>query len=78
MTNIDDSPYPQDPIRIKKFDRKVEIMRSKEKPKKISIYCSNEHIRYFLLKEEKEGDVRKESRSVDIIYLLDRILKSND
>ena len=52
----DYNPYNPDgkkiPIYIKSLEEKAKIMSSKEKPKKISIKCSDNKNRPFLLKHE--------------------------
>lgn len=57
-------------------------MQSKEKPKKIKIYCmdqqNSQQLSFnFLLKKEIKTDVRKESRTIDIINLMNGILQNN-
>lgn len=41
------------------FSDTVVVMRSKEKPKKVAIECSDGQTRHFLCKSERRGDLRK-------------------
>jgi serine/threonine-protein kinase ATR len=64
-------------ITISRFDDEIEIMRSKEKPKKIGILGSDGHKYYFLCKAEKKGDMRKNSRMIELASMINRLLNKD-
>ena len=66
--------YKPNPIKIQSFLPKIQIMSSKEKPKKISIVGTNGQVYYFLLKCDKTSDLRKEQRFIDFAMLCNKML----
>jgi len=56
---------------------KVNIMHSKEKPKKIEILGSDGNKYNFLLKCDKYGDLRKEQRFIDFAVLCNKMLEGD-
>lgn len=59
--------------RIVKFDRKGEFMHSKEKPKKLTVLASDGRQYFFLCKQEKRGDLRKDQRMMEFGLLINRL-----
>jgi hypothetical protein len=54
--------FPTDQRFIKSFNRHVEVMATKAKPKKIGLTTTCGLGLQFLLKQEKDGDLRKDER----------------
>ena len=71
------SAYCADPVTIKSFHHQCTIMQSKEKPKKITIKGSNGVDYIFLLKYDKQNDLRKEARFIDFCSLVNKMLESD-
>ncbi len=67
-------PFPDAAPTIERFDRNVEVMSSKERPKKLTVFASD-GLRYpFLCKTERRGDLRKDARMMEVAALLNRLL----
>ena len=66
-TNNDNNIY------IHSFDEEIEIKSSKARPKVISLLASNGNKVKFLLKQEKDGDLRKDSRMMEVNAAVNRI-----
>jgi len=66
--------YKPNPIRIQSFLHKIQIMTSKEKPKKITILGTNSQKYNFLLKCDKQSDLRKEQRFIDFAVFCNKML----
>ena len=60
-------------IYIHSFDEEIEIKSSKARPKVISLLASNGNKVKFLLKQEKDGDLRKDSRMMEVNAAVNRI-----
>lgn len=66
--------------RMQKFSSKVDVMPSKAKPKKLTVYMeSADHSRqlgkmHFLIKREEKGDLRKDARVQDLNNVINRVL----
>ena len=80
----DYNPYHKNPHFIVKLDSKVSIMASKERPKKITFICRYQEggeykskLVPFLLKNEPKGDVRKESRTIEMVHFMNEILRKS-
>jgi tetratricopeptide (TPR) repeat protein len=68
---------PRNAPYILRFDRRGEVMLSKEKPKRITI-CASDGRRYnFLCKQEKKGDLRKDSRMMETAALMNRLFSKD-
>jgi serine/threonine-protein kinase ATR len=66
--------FPDAAPTIERFDRNVEVMSSKERPKKLTVLASD-GLRYpFLCKTERRGDLRKDARMMEVAALLNRLL----
>ena len=52
-------------------------MHSKEKPKKIGLEGSDGRVYNFLLKCDKNGDLRKEQRFIDFAVLCNKMLEND-
>jgi serine/threonine-protein kinase ATR len=50
-------------------------MTSKEKPKKIGVIGTDGKVYYFLLKCDKQGDLRKEQRFIDFAMQCNKIFE---
>jgi phosphatidylinositol kinase/protein kinase (PI-3 family) len=55
----------------------VAIFTSKERPKKIIILGSDSKTYNFLLKYDKQGDLRKEQRFIDFAVLCNKMLQQD-
>ena len=60
--------------KIHKFERQVDVMSSKEKPKKITIVANDGKRYHFLCKRERRGDLRKDARLMECASLVNRLL----
>ena len=67
--------FSTSPVTIKHFIREVEVMSSKEAPKAILIRGSDGLDYKFLCKQEKKGDLRKDSRMMETFTLANRLLQ---
>lgn len=54
--------FPSDQMFIKGFNSSVEVMQTKAKPKKIVLLTTSGLQLKFLVKQEKDGDLRKDER----------------
>lgn len=57
-----DDYFPSDQIFIATFRKGVDVMPTKAKPKKIELSTTCGQILKFLIKQEKDGDLRKDER----------------
>ncbi|KAH8053279.1 phosphatidylinositol kinase [Aureococcus anophagefferens] len=55
--------FPDDSPRVDKFQDNIIVMKSKAKPKKLTLEASNGRIVRVLCKREKDGDLRKDARA---------------
>jgi serine/threonine-protein kinase ATR len=62
-------------VTIQQFNDTIEILKSKEKPKKLTILGSDGHTYAFLCKKEVKGDMRKNSRMMEFNTVVNRLLK---
>jgi len=69
--------YKPNPIRIQSFLHKIQIMNSKEKPKKITILGTNSQKYNFLLKCDKASDLRKEQRFIEFAVFCNKMLNQD-
>eukprot|EP01054_Gregarina_sp_Poly1_P002183 Gregarina_sp_Poly_1__2182@NODE_157_length_12362_cov_62_904514_g139_i0_p1_GENE_NODE_157_length_12362_cov_62_904514_g139_i0NODE_157_length_12362_cov_62_904514_g139_i0_p1_ORF_typecomplete_len1176_score159_76PI3_PI4_kinase/PF00454_27/4_5e44YdjM/PF04307_14/17YdjM/PF04307_14/48_NODE_157_length_12362_cov_62_904514_g139_i035857112 len=64
----DDCPFSvEQEIRVFSIDNEIQILKSKQRPKKIVIHGSDGNEYQFLLKNEVKGDLRKDSRIEDFV-----------
>ena len=76
-TNIN-SFYVSNPVKIKEIMKKWNVMSSKEQPIKLDFLGSDDKIYSFLLKFDKQNqDIRKESRSMEYVNLVNTILEKD-
>ncbi|KAI0797124.1 hypothetical protein C8Q75DRAFT_710778 [Abortiporus biennis] len=68
-------PFPIDSPTFQRFGDEIEVMKSLAKPRKITIYGSNEKIYRFLGKPK--DDLRKDARLMDFNAIINKLLKSN-
>ena len=59
---LDRDYFPSDQAFISHFHQTVEVMPTKAKPKKISLTTTAGFQLKFLVKQEKDGDLRKDER----------------
>ncbi len=62
---------------IHQFEDTIDVLRSKEKPKKLVMRGSDGLLYAFLAKREVTGDMRKNSRMMDIAVVINRLLKKD-
>jgi hypothetical protein len=68
--------FARDPPRMLRIDTNIEIMSSKEKPKKLLIFASDGKKYNFLCKMERKGDLRKDARLMEINSVVNRYVWS--
>ena len=64
-------------VTIAGFGNELEVLKSKEKPKKLSILGSDGRTYAFLCKKEIKGDMRKNSRMMEFNTVVNRLLKKS-
>jgi hypothetical protein len=69
--------YTDTPVYLTAVDKEVQTMASKAKPKRIKLIGSDNSARHFLLKSEKNCDMRKESRIASLIEIVDSMLETS-
>ncbi|KAI8973495.1 hypothetical protein BDF20DRAFT_655405 [Mycotypha africana] len=67
--------FPEDIPKIHSFDQNVLVMKSLQRPKRITILGNDGKKYYFLLK--KEDDLRKDARTIEFENMLNSIFKKN-
>lgn len=70
-------PFPQPPVCVQKFSSDMKVMNSKERPKKIGILATDGRVRHFLCKAERTGDLRKDSRMMELNSTINRLLQTD-
>jgi serine/threonine-protein kinase ATR len=84
-------PFPRQVPRMKEFDRRIIVMHSKARPKKLRASAillqanprtkeiSSETVGefHFLIKQEARGDLRKDARVQDLNNVINRLLTSS-
>ncbi len=74
----DDSSYiPSEQARIQAFHEEVDIAISKAKPKTLTLTTTAGKIVKFLLKLEKNGDLRKDNRLMEFNTVVNRLLNED-
>lgn len=48
--DVDYNPYHNEPVFMEKFEENVKIMSSKQRPKLLTVRCSDQSSRRFLIK----------------------------
>ena len=64
--------FGKDSVRMVRFETTVEVMSSKEKPKKLTVLGSDGVKYNFLCKQERKGDLRKDARLMETNALVNR------
>ena len=75
---LDWPKFPDDSPRIDKFQDNIIVMKSKAKPKKLTLEASNGRVVRVLCKREKDGDLRKDARVNDFNDVVNRLLDADD
>ncbi|EGB10647.1 hypothetical protein AURANDRAFT_36497 [Aureococcus anophagefferens] len=70
--------FPDDSPRVDKFQDNIIVMKSKAKPKKLTLEASNGRVVRVLCKREKDGDLRKDARVNDFNDVVNRLLDADD
>ena len=60
-------------ISIVRISDEVDVLKSKERPRRLSILASDGVLYWFLMKKEEKGDLRKDSRLMDICNVVNRL-----
>ncbi|KAL4477625.1 hypothetical protein ABPG74_002775 [Tetrahymena malaccensis] len=68
------NPYHPDPVYMEKFDDVVRIMSSKQKPKLLTVQCSDGSKKKFLIKSQTQSENVYEQRTSELISFLNLIL----
>lgn len=71
------SAFPDTLPVITSIDEIIDVLPSKEKPKKLTFIGSDGREYPFLCKKEESGDMRKNSRMMEFITVVNRLLKQN-
>ena len=66
------SPPFSNEVRIAKFQDPVHVYNTKAKPKRISVVDTGGRIFHFILKLEKKTDLRKDSRMMDFVNVVNK------
>eukprot|EP00397_Hematodinium_sp_SG-2012_P007115 GEMP01007157.1.p1 GENE.GEMP01007157.1~~GEMP01007157.1.p1 ORF type:complete len:972 (+),score=191.34 GEMP01007157.1:93-2918(+) len=70
-----ETPYSHKELaKLLQFKDEVEVLKSKVKPKKIILVSNTGDAVPFLLKSEKRGDLRKDSRLMEVATMLNHLL----
>ena len=62
---------------ICRLSRNIQIISSKERPKKLILVNNRNEKFFFLCKQEKKGDIRKDLRMMEYITIVNRILAAD-
>ncbi|KAH8584186.1 FRP1 like involved in DNA repair with a FAT domain and a phosphatidylinositol kinase domain at the C-terminus [Cryptosporidium sp. chipmunk genotype I] len=68
---------PRNFITISGIEDMIFVLPSKQKPKKIGLIGSNGETYYYLVKNEKRGDLRKDMRLMELAHLLNQRMSIN-
>lgn len=60
-----------------RLSTKIEIFSSKEKPKKVTFRNRRIQEFFFLCKQEKRGDLRKDLRMMEYVSIVNHVLASD-
>ena len=77
MRDEEHEAFPYQDLCVQRFGPDVKVMNSKERPKKIGIMASDGAMRHFLCKAEKSGDLRKDSRMMELNTTINRLLQQD-
>lgn len=66
--------FPAHQLTIVRFGDEIEVLKSKEKPKKVGILASDGSVYSFLAKKEIKGDMRKNSRMMEFNTVVNRLM----
>lgn len=67
--------FPSTQVMIVGFQDHVDILKSKERPKKVTFLGSDGKVYAFLAKREVKGDMRKNSRMMEFVSVVNRLLR---
>lgn len=73
----DHRPYAEDAVRIVDIEDHVLVMVSLMRPRRIGLVGSDGRCYRYLAKKETQGDMRKDSRLVELITVVNRLLGKN-
>ena len=68
-------PFPKSANRIQRFHEEAIVMHSKAKPKKIGLITTAGETAWYLCKQEKNGDLRKDARLMEFNAVVNRMLQ---
>lgn len=69
--------YDDDQMNMIRLSTKIEIFSSKEKPKKVTFRNRRIQEFFFLCKQEKRGDLRKDLRMMEYVSIVNHVLASD-
>lgn len=74
---IPHTPFASEPVRIADIEDKALVMSSLMRPRRISLLGSDGRQYRFLAKKETAGDMRKDSRLVEFMTVVNRLLSKD-
>lgn len=69
--------FPTSQVNIQSFQNEIEVLKSKERPKKLTVMGSDGRAYSFLCKKEIKGDMRKNSRMMECNTVVNRLLREH-
>ena len=63
---------------VVRLSSSIDVFASKERPKKLIFRNENGEEFYFLCKQEKRGDLRKDLRVMEYVSIVNRILSQDE
>ena len=70
--------FTDQPVLIANIDDSIQVLTSKERPRKLTVLGSDGHRYIFLCKKEVKGDMRKNSRMMEFCSVVNRLLKKDN
>ena len=70
--------FTDQPILIANIDDSIQVLTSKERPRKLTVLGSDGNRYIFLCKKEVKGDMRKNSRMMEFCSVVNRLLKKDN
>jgi serine/threonine-protein kinase ATR len=64
-------------VRFDSFNENIEVLKSKERPKKIAVVGTDGRQYNFLCKREQRGDMRKDSRLMEFATVMNRLFRTD-
>lgn len=74
---VEHRPFASEPTRIADIENNALVMSSLMRPRRISLIGSDGHQYRFLAKKETAGDMRKDSRLVEFLTVVNRLLSKD-